>query len=62
MKFKFTVEVEVTRTEGKFAAQDEIATQIQDALENADPGTYDGDNGGSYETADWSVTEEEVKK
>lgn len=61
MKFKFTVEVEVNRTEGKFATRDEIASQIQETLEDANPGSYDGDNGGQYETADWSVTEEVVK-
>ncbi len=61
MKFKFTVEVEVSRVEGKFASREEIASQIQDALESADPGSYEGDNGGQYETSDWSVSEEEVK-
>ena len=57
MRFKFEVVVEVTRSEGKFATREEIADQIQAALESADPGSYEGDNGGQYETGDWSVTE-----
>lgn len=57
MRFIFEVSVEVERSEGKFAARDEIAAQIQEALESADPGSYEGDNGGQYETSDWSVDE-----
>jgi rRNA maturation endonuclease Nob1 len=62
MKFRFVVEVEVNRTQGKFAGRDEIETQIQEALEGADPGTYEGENGGEYETADWSVSAEAEPK
>lgn len=58
MKFKFIVEVVVDRTQGKFASKEEIADQIKEALEGADPGTYDGENGGEYETTDWSVIED----
>lgn len=58
MKFTFIVEVEVGHVEGKFAARDEISSQIMEALESADPGTYEGDNGGSYETAEWLVSED----
>lgn len=62
MNFRFVVEVQVARVHGKFAGKDEIETQIQDALDGADPGTYEGDNGGEYETADWSVSAEAVPK
>jgi hypothetical protein len=58
MKFRFVVEVEVNRVQGKFAAADELEAQIQDALESADPGSYEGENGGEYETSDWSVNAE----
>lgn len=55
MRFTFMVEVEVERTEGKFASRDEIEEQIIEALEGADPCSYEGDAGGEYETVDWSV-------
>lgn len=57
MNFSFTVEVEVTRIEGKFATRDEMEGQIASALDDANPGSLDGDNGGSYEITDWSVME-----
>ena len=57
MKFKFEVEVEVNRVQGKFASRDEIAEQITEALEGADPGQYEGGEGGEYETASWDVNE-----
>lgn len=41
MNFRFVVEVQVARVHGKFAGKDEIETQIQDALDGADPGTYE---------------------
>lgn len=62
MRFTFVVEVEVEREEGKFASRDEIREQIQEALESADPQSYDGENGGSYATTEWSVVEQEQPK
>lgn len=56
MNFSFTVNVNVDRTEGKFASRDEIEEQILDALNDADPQSYEGENGGQYETTDWDVT------
>lgn len=61
MTFRFVVDVEVTRSQGKFASREEIAALIQEALEQADPGQYSGDNGGEYETDTWSVSEEDLK-
>lgn len=55
MHFKIIVEVEAERTEGKFATRDEIEAQIIEAIESADPGTFEGENGGQYEVTDWSV-------
>jgi hypothetical protein len=60
MHFTFTVEVDAERTEGKFASRDELAEQIQEALESADPGSLEGDNGGQYELT-WEVEEQEQK-
>lgn len=57
MKFTFTVEIEVERSQGKFATHEEIADTIQTALEDADPGQYEGENGGQYETSSWEVSE-----
>lgn len=55
MKFSYTVEVEVERDEGKFATKDELADQIEEALQDADPGTLEGENGGSYSVVTWEV-------
>ena len=59
MNFTFTVNVTVERTEGKFASRDDIAAQIQAALEGADEGSWTGENDGQYETSNWSVEEVE---
>lgn len=56
MKIRFEVEVELTRTEGKFASKDELAGQIQSALEDANPGEVEGENGGQYEVSSFDVS------
>lgn len=55
MQFTFTVTVEVSRTEGKFASRDELSDQLVEAIEAADPQSLEGDNGGQYETVSWTV-------
>ena len=57
MRFEFKVTIEIERDQGKFAARDEIATLIQEALEGADYGSWSGDNGGEYSTQTWDVEE-----
>lgn len=60
MRFNFTVFVEVERTEGKFASRDEIAEQILEALDGANPGSISGvgaDGTTEYEIVDFEVTE-----
>ena len=42
MKFTFTVEVEVERTQGKFASRDEISEAIVEMLEGANEGEVSG--------------------
>lgn len=58
-RFTFTVEVELERTEGKFASRDEMAEAIIDMLEGAQEDVYgigaDGDS--SYEATSWEVSE-----
>ncbi len=59
MKFTFTVEVEVQRVEGKFAAKDEIADYLREEIEGMDPGEVDGvgaDGDSRYEITVWSVS------
>ena len=59
VRFSFTVEVEVERTEGKFAPKDEIEEQLQEALDMANPSSIDGvgaDGTSSYEVTNWEVT------
>lgn len=60
MNFRFIITATVNHVSGKFAGSDEIETQIQDALENADPMSYSGDGGGEYETGEWEVSSESV--
>lgn len=62
MRFTFTVEVEVQRDEGKFASRDEIAEQLRDAIESADPGSLEGGEGGQYSTCGWDVDEQPQPK
>lgn len=57
MRFVFQVEVEVERTEGKFATRDELAEQLMEELEGADPGDLEGDSGGEYEVTSFEVSD-----
>lgn len=59
MRLKFVVEIELERSEGKFESKDSLATQIQEAIENADYGDWTGDNEGTYSTVTWDVSREE---
>lgn len=58
MKFAFRVDAEAEHEEGKFASRDELAEQIHEALESADPGSLSGENGGSYSVTAWEVSDE----
>jgi hypothetical protein len=62
VRFTFLVEVEVERDEGKFASRDELAEQIVGELEGADPGSLEGDEGGSYSVASFDVEEFTVER
>lgn len=57
MKLKFTVEVEVERTQGKFASKDDIAEQIKEAIEQADPSEVTVEDS-TYEVQSFEVTHE----
>jgi 3-oxoacyl-(acyl-carrier-protein) synthase len=59
-RFRFVVEVELERTEGKFAGRDEMADAIQNALDDANPSQVDGignDGTSTYEVdpADYPI-------
>lgn len=61
MQFTFTVTAEVERVTGKFASREEIAEQILEALEGADPGSISGvgaDGSSEYEVTSFDVQEE----
>lgn len=60
--FRFVVTVEVERTTGQFATRDELADQLREAIEGADPGSLSGDNGGEYDVQSFEVEEEAVPK
>jgi hypothetical protein len=60
VNFTYTVSVSVERDEGKFASRDEVAEQLQEALESADPGSVDGvgaDGSSTYSVVNWDVVE-----
>lgn len=57
--FVFTVTVEVERDSGKFASRDDIAEQLRDELERADPGTVSGV--GADGSSEYTVTRFEVE-
>jgi hypothetical protein len=55
MRMKFTIEVEVARTSGKFVSKDEIRESIREEIEGADPGSITVGDNSEYETTSWSV-------
>ena len=57
MRFAFRVEVELRREQGRFASRGEMADQLVEALEQADPGSLTGENDGEYSVDDWSVSD-----
>jgi len=62
MEFHYTVRVLVDRTEGLFASREEIAEQIREELEAAEPGALEGEEGGVYEVTEFEVEEVEAKR
>lgn len=56
MKFRFIIDAECERTEGKFAGREEIEEQFISELEGAQPDLSGLENGGSYEVSDFNVT------
>jgi hypothetical protein len=62
MRFTFTVEVEISRQQGKFATRDEMADQIREAIEGADPQSLQGESDGEYNVDSWDVQEQEQEK
>lgn len=58
MRFTFKIDVEVSRSEGKFASKDELAEQIEQALSDANPDSLEGENGGQYAVDSWEVSNE----
>jgi hypothetical protein len=61
MEFRFVVSAEAERDEGKFASRDEIEEQLQEAISGADPGSVEGEAGGTYSIVTWEVEAEDVK-
>jgi hypothetical protein len=55
--FSFTVNVTAEKTSGKFTSKDELADEIRDAIEQADPGSIDPTGEGEYEITEWEVVD-----
>lgn len=61
MRFRLVVDVEVERESGKFAGRDEIAAELLQSLEDADPGEVSGvgaDGDSEYSVVEWTASEE----
>ena len=52
--FTYTVTVEVAHVEGKFVSRDDVAAELADAIEQADPGNISVDES-EYEVVEWGV-------
>jgi hypothetical protein len=60
IRFTFTVTVELQHEQGKFAPRDEIAEQLLESLNDADPMTLYGlgaDSDSTYNTVSWETEE-----
>lgn len=55
MKFRINVTVEVEREDGKPATREELAKLIEQAIEDADPGTIETDDEATYEVQEWEA-------
>jgi hypothetical protein len=55
MELAFEIRAQVERTSGPFASRDELEAQVLEALEQADPGSLEGDSGGEYDVDEWTV-------
>jgi len=56
MEFEFKVRVSVERDEGLFASRADLGEQLEDALEEANPDSLEGENGGQYSVVEWEVS------
>jgi hypothetical protein len=56
-RFTFQVSVELDRVQGKFASREDMAYEIQQELEAADPGSISAGEDGEYEVTGWEVEE-----
>jgi hypothetical protein len=57
MILSFHVDVEVEKVSGKFTGKDELATEIQEALDQANPQELDPTGEGEYEVTSWEVSQ-----
>jgi hypothetical protein len=56
-QYKFLITVGLSHLEGKYAPAEELRAQLAEVLDDANPGTITGDNGGEYEVEQWDVHE-----
>jgi hypothetical protein len=54
--FTFAVEVTLEREQGKFVSREDMASELETALQDADPGSVDVEES-TYNVADWSVNQ-----
>jgi hypothetical protein len=54
--FNFTVEVTLEREQGKFVSREDMAAELEQAIQDADPGSVDVDES-SYNVVGWDVSE-----
>lgn len=54
--FTFAVEVTLERESGKFVSREDMASELETALQDADPGSVDVEET-TYNVTDWSVNQ-----
>lgn len=54
--FTFTVEVTLEREQGKFVSREDMASELEQAISDADPGSVDVEES-TYNVVGWDVTE-----
>lgn len=62
MRFKVTIDIDVTHVQGKFAGRDEIEELVTSAIMEANPGDIETDDGAEYNVEFWEIEKVEKPK
>lgn len=59
--FDFRVQVSVTRTQGKIASRDDILSELQQSLDDANPQSFTA-NEAEMEVTNWQIDDESISR